>query len=203
MNDPKNKRIIGEVANTDVANNVSVTSPTSLPNSLRLKTPESAQNRQNMSSILQRLPLIRQINATQNSTLKYQPIWLTWCLQTQKRHGSLALKLNQYATLTSFKHGTIEISCKNTGSASLIKHQQNSLLNALHDAGFDEINRIKVHMSPAKTSTKTSNKYATSQGSQRPKPSDSAVESIEATQSLIENEQLAASLRRLALTLKY
>lgn len=200
MSDAKKNSSIGLKTNKKHSSD---TSAMVLPNSLRLKTPNSANNRQSMSSILQRLPFIKQINATQSPTLKFEPSWLAWCMQIQKRHGSVALNLSQHASLSGINQQTMHISCDNTGAASLIKHQQSSLLDAFHNAGFNEISHIKVQMSLTKAAPLVKrSKPKKSQQIERPKPPESVLKSIEATQSLIENEQLAASLGRLAQTLK-
>ncbi len=194
------------VTNNGVEN---ATQTPALPNSLRLKTPNSANSRQNMSSILQRLPLLRALTETQNSTQSLTPIWLTWCEHQHKARVSLALKLDQHASPTSLRQGSLNIACNNAAVASLIKHQLSSLLKAFHDAGLDHIKQIHVQMELAQTTSKPSRNSDTDQKStvsdaktQRIAPPSSAIKSIEATQSLIDNEQLAASLKRLAHTLR-
>ena len=199
MSDAKHKHFGSKNPNRIASD---VTPAVALPNSLRLKAPNSANNRQNMSSILQRLPFIQQINTKQNTMVKFQPTWLAWCAQTQKRHGSLALNLSEHALLSSVKQGIIHISCDNTGVASLIKHQQTKLLDAFHASGFDDISQIKVSMSLTQPSKIKPTKQKQNKPKQTPESCGSAIKSIEATQSSIENEQLAASLERLAATLK-
>jgi len=184
--------------------------PKTLSNSLRLKSPNSVKSRQSVSQILDRLPLIKKLNATQNQLLSITPIWQKWC---SDQASSIS---TEYASPASIKAGVLTISCKQSSTATILKHQQNSLLDALKNAGFEQIQTISIQMSlnhaPSEL-TKANNQIPIQTADSRAKNSDQArgawskpsaasLKSIEATQALTKNEQLAASLKRLAETLK-
>jgi len=191
-----------------------------LSNSLRLKTPHNVKSRQNVSSILNRLPFLRQLNESQNKLLSITPIWQKWC---DDQANSV---ITGFASPASIDAELLTISCTQPSTATLLKHQKCSLLEALHKAGFEQIKSIRVQMTLSQptphatddeismyladpTSQQLAAKLNQDQSRKTPsseaawhKPSASSVKSIEATQSLIKNEQLAASLKRLAETLK-
>jgi hypothetical protein len=204
--------------------------PKVLSNSLRLKSPHNVKSRQNVSNILSRLPFLRKLNETQNQLLSVTPIWQTWC--ADQEHSILT----EFASPANIEGEILTINCTKSSTATLLKHRHASLLDSLHNAGFDQIKSLKVQMTLKQTShptkgdeTPASQKHLRSEQvrseqvrseqvrSQQeststlesapakaawPKPSASAIKSVEATQSLTKNEHLAASLKRLAETLK-
>lgn len=181
-----------------------------------------------MATILNRLPFLHQLKEAQNSLLKLSPTWQSWCAEQastsianshQKHQPKSGLKadanssLNDQAQLKSINNGELSIVCKTPIIASLIKHRQNSLLTALHKAGFNHIHRIKAKVSlhqeedgssqqPDLSNADLLTPDTSSKVSTRLKPDSNALKSIETAQSLISNEKLAASLQRLAETLK-
>jgi len=177
----------------------------SLSNSLRLKSPQDIKRKQNVANILERLPFLRQLNALQNQLLSVTPAWQKW-LDEINNHV-----INQFAALASISDETLSISCTRTSAATLIKHQQGSLLEHLHKSGFEHIKviRIQMQLEPTNTldtatkETRTDHSQSNSSSNSKwKKPSESSLKSIETATSTIENEQLAASLQRLADTLK-
>jgi hypothetical protein len=191
-----------------------------LSNSLRLKTPHNVKSRQSVSNILNRLPFLRQLNESQNQLLNITPVWQKWCAnQANSVITDLASPANIDAELLS-------ISCTKSSAATLLKHQTSNLLETLHKAGFDQIKSIRVQMTLNQPAPHAEDDdMLMSLGDPTPKqlvaqpigahshttpsseaawhkPSASSVKSIEAAHSLIKNEQLAASLKRLAETLK-
>jgi len=181
-----------------------------LSNSLRLKSPNSTKVKQNVSNILDRLPFLRQLNETQNQLLSVAPIWQKWCAD------QIGPSISEFASLAYIKQGVLTISCRQPSTATIIKHQQNDLLEAIRSAGIDHVQTVRVQMTLNSSNTESNSDAAKSPSfefkpqltnspqsqSMWPKPSDASVKSLEAIQSLIKNEQLAASLKRLAETLK-
>jgi len=53
--------------------------PKILSNSLRLKSPHNVKRRQNVSTLLNRLPFLRTLNEAQNQLLAIAPVWQQWC----------------------------------------------------------------------------------------------------------------------------
>ncbi len=177
----------------------------SLSNSLRLKSPKDIKRKQNVANILGRLPFLRQLNALQNQLLSVTPVWQTWLNQINDQ------VISQSAALASLDGETLLINCTSTSAATLIKHQQGSLLDHFHKSGFEHIKTIRIQMQlEPRNSLKAANKEPHADqrqnnslsGSKWKKPSESSLKSIEAAMLNTKNEQLAASLQRLADTLK-
>ncbi|MFT6407706.1 MAG: hypothetical protein ACJAQ6_001120 [Arenicella sp.] len=183
-----------------------------LSNSLRLKSPHSVRSRQNVSNILSRLPFLRKLNETQNQLISITLTWQKWCADQANPI------INEFASPTIFDGEILTISCTQSSTATLLKHQQSSLLEALHKAGFEQIKSLRLQMTLTQKSsatesaddsshqqdlkTKQTNTPSVASEEKWPKPSASSVKSIETVQTLIKNEQLAESLKRLAETLK-
>jgi len=174
-----------------------------LSNSLRLKSPQGVKSKQNVANILGRLPFLRQLNALQNQLLNITPIWQAWLKQNDNQI------IKQFATLTSVSDNTLYIQCTQSSAATLLKHQKGGLLEHLHNSSFEQIHNIKIQMQLGTNQAATdpeltmSNTHGESISENNwKKPSESAIKSIEITQSTIKNEQLATSLQRLAETLK-
>jgi hypothetical protein len=205
---------------SDINNKNSKPNRKVLSNSLRLKSPHSVKSRQNVSNILNRLPFLRQLNESQNQLLSITPTWQNWCA-TQA--NSI---ITEFASPANIDNEILTISCTQSSTATLLKHQQSSLIKALHQAGFEQIKKLRVQMalkqnsrssdvdedltnhqslktkqSPAQWENTSSSKTSLSETNWH-KPSASSIKSIEAAQSIIKNEHLAASLKRLAETLK-
>lgn len=177
-----------------------------LSNSLRLKSPSNVKSRQNVSNILNRLPYLRTLNETQNQLLKITPIWQQWCTQ---QSGS---PISGFASPANLDGNILSISCQQSSTATILKHSKGSLLKALNDQGFEHIQSVRIQMSLSQKADNLNNNIAgnlthqnekqhSNAGASR-KPSAASLKSIESTQSLVKNEQLAASLKRLAETLK-
>lgn len=200
-----------------------------IPNSLKLKSSgknsfNGSVSHRNMTSILNRLPLLHQLKEAQNSLLKVSPIWQKWCVsQSSAQKLTInSVSLDDASHLKSLHEGELIISCDTPIIASLIKHQQNSLLKTFHDAGLNHILYIKTQVQlnyrhnhdqkpsqQSKADTHNTLEGADSSTEQqatlvktRQKPNSEALKSIKATQSHVKNEQLVASLQRLADTLK-
>jgi len=187
-----------------------------LSNSLRLKTPHNVKSRQSVSSILNRLPFLRQLTESQNQLLSITPVWQNWCADQANS------VITDFASPANIDAEQLTISCTQSSTATLLKHQKSNLLDTLHKAGFNQIQSIRVQMTlnnptpyiegdeisiptPQKMGTKRNGSHSLNPPSSDAAwqtPSASSIKSMEATQSIIKNEQLAASLKRLAETLK-
>ena len=219
MTDSKNTKNSGAAKDQS---KIAKVQPKVLSNSLRLKSPHGFKSRQNVSTILNRLPFLRALNETQNQLLAIAPVWHQWC-SSQESQDKTRTSISEFASLTSINADELCICCTQSTIATLLKFKQNNLLEELHQKGFAHIQKIRIQMS---LSTHASSQHSTQHTSANqtnlsnqqteshskedkssstqswPKPSSASLKSIEATQSLIKNEQLAASLKRLAETLK-
>jgi len=194
--------------------------PKILSNSLRLKSPHNVKRRQNVSTLLNRLPFLRTLNEAQNQLLAIAPVWQQWCSNQHIQNKTNPI-ISEFASLASVNADELTISCKQSSIATILKFQQSDLLETLHSAGFNHIQKLRIQMSLAHLSVAHNFDQANELSSKRvnqkpsdyteqsssttkawPKPSAASLKSIEAAQSLIKNEQLAASLKRLAETLK-
>jgi hypothetical protein len=188
---------------TDSKDNTRYPQSKILSNSLRLKSPKNITSRQNVSNILNRLSYLRTLSQAQNQLLLVTPVWQQWCAN---QTGSV---ITDYASPASLDGKTLTISCKQSSTATILKHTQSSLLEALHKRGFDQIQSIRVQMSLNQSdheqcinSTINSPKMPSQPTIAKRKPSAASLKSIETTQSLVKNQDLAAALKRLAETLK-
>ena len=231
MTDSKNTKNSGTSKNQS---KVAKVQPKVLSNSLRLKSPHGFKSRQNVSTILNRLPFLRALNETQNQLLAIAPVWHQWC-SSQESQDKTRSHISEFASLASINADELCICCTQSTIATLLKFKQSSLLEELHQKGFTHIHKVRIQMSLSRqTSSPQSTQHmytptnlsipqtqshiqesyieeshskedkgsSTHSSKAWPKPSSASVKSIEATQSLIKNEQLAASLKRLAETLK-
>ena len=172
----------------------------------------------NITQLIERLPLHRQLNETQAMLLKITPIWLRWSASHLASIQSLetnSLETNGLETISSapidISADTLKINCFSSVEASHIKHQQASLIKTLQAAGFSNIKRIKVCMSPTQPlSNNLESLRKEPQLSKQPeldeqhqsfKPSSASIQSIESCGQQTDNSQLSESLRRLAATL--
>lgn len=154
---------------------------------------------------MERLPLHRQLNQTQAILVKIAPIWLRWSTDHLSKIPNSMLVSEQSISSVPIdvSNGVLKINCFKPIEASQIKHQQASLIEALHTAGFDYIKRIKVSIS---LQSHTLQQQATidqpSDNQQKHiKPSKASIKSIEVCGHKTHNVQLSESLHRLADTL--
>ena len=189
-----------------------------VPNSLRLKATsrnsfDSSVSQKNMPHILNKLPLLHQLKETENSLLKLLPIWQKWCALQHNtlQHNSSRVNFNSGSQLKHLKDGVLSISCESSTLASLIKHQQNSLLHTFHNGGIKHVHTIKTLISlnqkPSSSEINSLSCAPFKAPKKTPKQkhqelTPEVLKSIEAVQPHIKSEQLAASLNRLAATLK-
>ncbi|RBP49873.1 hypothetical protein [Arenicella xantha] len=181
------------------------------------KPPSSKSNRTgtqhrslNLASIVQKLPFHRQLNASQQLTLKLTPVWFEWCEQQRSQKGSRHFSAAQDTELSIQDHDILVLMCGNLNTATLLKHQRVSLLETLHRAGFNQLRQIRVRMAPkpqldsslATDETNSQIPILSQKLTYREKPQTASIDSIESVQRRIKHEPLSAALARLADTLK-
>ncbi len=155
----------------------------------------------NIAQIIERLPLHRQLKETQAMLVKITPIWLDWSANHLSKKANAARPID-------ISNGTLELNCFDSVEASQIKHQQTSLINALHKAGFNNIECIKLRMSLPRYANKHEDMqqaFDTEVQSNKQRgpiiPSTQSIRSIERCGQLTDNAQLSESLQRLVNTL--
>jgi len=139
------------------------------------------------------------------TALSLTPVWLEWCEQQRSKKGQKHFSASEDTSLVCIEDGVLNLACQNTTTATTLKHQQNDLLTHLQSAGFETIHRIRIKMDLTASRSSESNLVnQTTNQTQSPRatPSDSSIKSVESVQRRIKNEHLAASLKRLANTLK-
>jgi len=104
---------------------------TKVPHSLKLKH----RYAKTASAFLERLPISQQFTASRGFLLKLTPVWQQWCVIAGKKHKQHF----DNCQLTAFEKGVLSISANNASTATLIKHQSDSLLSTLHLKGFTEV----------------------------------------------------------------
>jgi len=134
--------------------------------------------------------------------LKIAPIWQRWSAShlnnLESNHSELS------SALIDISDGALKISCSQPTEASQIKHQQVSLIETMHAAGFSDIKRIKVSMSlqlPSQPSLSKQPSKSVNELHKRITPNKNSIESIKLCGQTTNNTQLSESLNRLANTL--
>ncbi len=170
----------------------------------------SENNKFKLSSIVERLPLLRFLDESKATLLKLQPSWQAWL----ERHLPSLCAGSAHLSAYDANSGQLTICADNASTAALIKHQQASLLASLQSAiksfGNDSISKIKVRIDLESTSAATELlKTITQHQPEEPRPSDNssstfshtAIESIKHLQGRVKNPELAQTLSELAITL--
>ena len=163
-----------------------------IPHSLKLKH----RYAKTASAFLERLPITQRFTESQRFLLKLTPTWQKWCVGASKQHNQ---RLDN-CQLTAFEKGVLSISVNNASTATLIKHQLESVLTALHKKGFTDVQKIRVqlkiqHKVEPHNSTPTSAVY-------QEKPDQAAISALQSAAKNTDNSELSESLERLAHTLK-
>jgi len=177
---------------------------------------------QTISALVGRLPLSRQMNATQAMLVKLTPAWLSWAknnLPPEYLNSTQLVSINNNGN----KPAELSIACANANCATQLKHQQSSLLNAFHAEGFSNIQQLKIRLAlpnnttlnnnttPRNTATNNAptnnqsikhNSGRSEQSKQRHLPSRTSITLIESCRKGVSNEHLSTSLARLSETLK-
>jgi len=155
------------------------------------------------ANIINRLPLQQQLNSSQAIIIKLSPIWHSWAVESVAKNLISVNCLNS-TQLTSLQNGKLVLTCSNSAHASLIKHQQNSLLTFFHQQGFKEINKIVVRIDNHAKQINDHQVTQTNNLDDKPtvQVSNNSLEAIYSCQKTVGNDLLANSLKKLANTLK-
>lgn len=172
-----------------------------IPHSLLLKH----RYAKTASALLERLPITRQFTASQSFLRQITPVWQQWCLNVAKKNKQHLGKCH----LTAFEQGVLSISTNDATTATLIKHQIESLLASLHNKGFNDVRNIRVQIQlPVRAAASypqfddnasTANKVS---NAGREKPDKTAISALQSAANDIDDAMLSESLARLAQTLK-
>ena len=162
---------------------------------------------QNLANIVHRLPFHQQLSASKSLLLKLTPVWYDWCEQQRKQRGKQQFSATNDAELSHIEQDRLTISCRNQHSATMLNHLKISLLTAIHQAGFHQIQQIKIRMalqthSGAQQSNQALTHLPQPEVINRKKPPVASIQSVEAVQHRVKHEPLAKALERLAHTLK-
>lgn len=162
---------------------------------------------QNLANIVHRLPFHQQLSASQSLLLKLTPVWYDWCEQQRRQRGKQQFSATNDAELSHIEQDRLTISCRNQHSATMLNHLKVSLLTAIHQAGFHQIQQIKIRMalqthSGAQQSNQALTHLPQPEVINRKKPPVASIQSVEAVQHRVKHEPLAKALERLAHTLK-
>ena len=153
-----------------------------------------------LSNIINRLPVLRQINASQTAIINFTPAWDNWAAKNLPESFRSATSLN------SFNEGVLSIQCTTPIAASQLKHQQVSILEALHNADHYQILSLKIQIDHQ--TSQNSRPHAERVNLETPKVvtrealSQQAIDNINNCQRSVKNERLSDSLKRLSETLK-
>lgn len=150
------------------------------------------------ADFVRRLSLNRQLDASQTFIVTLIPAWLRWMQQ--------ALPQGFYTSCqpSGFQLGKLTILCKNSTSASQIRHLQQSLLDFLQQQGFVEIEQIMVRIqhSPHQFCEKPPQAEYDQQPTSFVKASEGSLKAIDNCQKRVKNEHLARALLKLENTLR-
>lgn len=183
--------------------------PKPIRNSANRKLKPSSQKLK-LSTIVERLPLLRFLDESKAVLLKLQADWQTWRQQNLPNVSEGAAHLSGY----DMNAGQITVCVNNASTAALIKHQKNSLLNAFQLAAKarkirNPIHSIKVRVNLESTSAATElleNLHNEATQAQQKnhnslKLDSDSIKSIKNLESSVKNPELAAALNDLATTL--
>jgi len=155
-----------------------------------------------LNNIIKRLPLLRQINASQSALLSFTPAWKRWS------NENLPENFRSLTSLNSFNDGVLSIKCKTPIAASQLRHLQISLIEALHEADHHQILSLNIqidHETPTPESAVQEHikqVETTLPNTTRAALSDQAIDNINSCQKSVKSEKLSDALKRLSETLK-
>lgn len=155
--------------------------------------PKKSQN-QTAADFIRRLPLHRQLDASQSMIIKLSPTWTSWA------ELSLSSDAMKHCQLNALQNGKLSLNCDNTTLASQIKHQKQRLLDHFHAQGFNEVQEIVIRMRPPNPTSLDQDK--SDQKSPYIEASDSSLKAIENCSDMTNNEELSGALKRLSQVLK-
>lgn len=157
-------------------------------------------NASKISTLVERLPFNHHINASQALLIKLTPIWLIWA---EKNLPSSYLSNTQLSHIISHgdNNNELGIACDNANCATQLKHQKDSLLNAFHSEGFNNIKVIRIRMAMPFNNQATIQSSKNDLIEHKIQPSEASIRLIESCRKNISSESLSASLGRLSETL--
>lgn len=170
-----------------------MTHKTKVPHSLKLKH----RYAKTASTFLERLPISQQFKASRDFLLRLTPVWQQWCTGIGKAHRQSF----DNCQLTAFEKGVLSISANNASTATLIKHQTDSLLSILHLKGFNEVQSVRVHIHIPSRPVQHNSALDSASSMGRQKPNKSAISALKSAAKSTDDTKLSESLRRLANTL--
>ncbi|MFT4630030.1 MAG: hypothetical protein ACI9WC_000724 [Arenicella sp.] len=158
---------------------------------------------QTAADFIRRLPLHRQLDASQAMIIKLSPAWLSWAQQ------ALTIDATKNCHLNALQNGKLSIFSNNAALASQIKHQQQTLLNHFHKHGFDNVQEIVVRLRPPSLTrgedNPNRNTYQADANDSKnhfTDASDDSLKAIESCGKMVNNDELSSALTRLSKTLK-
>ncbi|MFT7525809.1 MAG: hypothetical protein ACI9LY_000949 [Arenicella sp.] len=159
---------------------------------------KKSQN-QTAADFVRRLPLHRQLDASQAMIIKLSPTWLSW---TQT---ALTIDAAKSCQLNALQNGKLSLFCNNATLASQIKHQKQTLLSYFHKHGFNDVQEIVVRLRPPSYTTDdgdtSRNNYPLTEN-QFIDASDDSLKAIDSCGKMVNNDELSSALTRLSETLK-
>ncbi len=159
---------------------------------------KKSQN-QTAADFVRRLPLHRQLDASQAMIIKLSPAWLSW---TQT---ALSIDAAKNCQLNALQNGKLSLFCNNATLASQIKHQKQTLLSHFHKHGFNDVQEIAVRLRPPSYTTNEGdtnrNSYPLTEN-QFIDASDDSLKAIDSCRHMVNNDELSSALTRLSETLK-
>jgi len=165
-----------------------------------------------ISALISRLPLSQQMNESQASIVKLTPAWLAWAEKNLSPSYTNSVQLISVRNSNKGQNSELCIASENANCATQIKHQQNSLLTALHAEGFKNIQKLCIRLAmptePVESCIKqdsTASSHSANNAdfiTQKYAPSKDSITLIESCQKRVTNEHLSTSLARLSETLK-
>lgn len=163
---------------------------------------KKSQN-QTAADFIRRLPLHRQLDASQAMIIKLSPVWLSWAQYALNPDATKDCQLN------ALQNGKLSLYCNNATLASQVKHQKQTLLNHFHEHGFNDVQEIVVRLRPPSQTTTEDNPNqntdqldANDSKNQFTDVSDDSLKAIESCRKMIDNDELSSALTRLSKTLK-
>lgn len=158
---------------------------------------------QTAADFIRRLPLHRQLDASQAMIIKLAPAWLSWAQQ------SLAADATKNCHLNALQNGKLSLFCNTATLASQLTHQKQTLLDHFHAHGFKDVQEIVVRLRPPSQTASERNAnqnisqlLASDSKNQFTDVSDDSLKAIESITEIVNNEELSSALTKLSQTLK-
>lgn len=163
------------------------------------------------ANLIRRLPVHQQLNESQAALVKLTPAWQQWAKQAIS-DNKITAECYQNTELSGFADNKLVITCSTAIYASIIKHQQQSILDSLLKAGSTVVKQLNIQLrlptfessTPGVNRTRD-NEVPTVTPKSTPLStplSSNSLDAIENCLKSVNNEQLASSLKKLSETLR-